>query len=470
MPIPSEAGLRQAVADYIASGRLLDDLARRVAVRTVSSDPGSADELRAYLERHIAPDLDAMGFAHSIVEEPDIGRLPYLIARRHEGDGLPTLLLYGHGDVVRADTGTWTASPEPWVLTRRGDRLYGRGTADNKGQHSVNLAALSIVLALKGRLGFNVVLLMEMGEECGSPGFEEFCRRHRESLRADILVASDGPRWSRHRPTLFLGARGIIDIEIDIRLRDRAYHNGNWGGWLSNAGAVLVQALDVLIDRRGRPRLEALATPAPARAYEPIFDRLTVEPEAGLPGPQEDWGDAQGSPAARLLNRNNAEIIAIEHNTFDKPVYAIGPSARALLQISYLPETDPGTFAPAINAALRAAGIEGASARATGFHMPASRTAPDHPLVGWAAASIGRWSGKEADLLPNFGGALPNWVFRDVLGVETLWIPHSYNGCAQHEPDEHALESILNEGLLVMAGLFLDIGESLPSGVAGERS
>jgi hypothetical protein len=69
-----------------------------------------------------------------------------------------------------------------------------------------------------------------------------------------------------------------------------------------------------------------------------------------------------------------------------------------------------------------------------------------------------RWSGKPVDLLPNFGGALPNWIFRDVLDVPTLWIPHSYNGCSQHAPDEHALEPVLNEGLMLMAGLFWEAG------------
>ena len=90
--------------------------------------------------------------------------------------------------------------------------------------------------------------------------------------------------------------------------------------------------------------------------------------------------------------------------------------------------------------------------------MPARRTAPDHPAVAWALAAMQRWSGRPVDLLPNFGGALPNWIFRDVLDLPTLWIPHSYNGCAQHAPDEHALEPVLNEGLMLMAGLFWEAG------------
>lgn len=450
--------LRQAVDAYIAEGRLLADLARRVAMPTESNEPDAAAILSDYLENEIASALAAMGFTSEILVEPDLSPLPVLVARREEGPDLPTILLYGHGDVVRAEPGSWSEGLDPWTLTRRGERLYGRGTADNKGQHSVNLAALSIVLAQRGHLGFNTILLMEMGEEAGSPGLEAFCRRHREKLKADLLIASDGPRWSSARPTLFLGARGVIDLEISVSLRERAYHSGNWGGWLSNAGQVLVRALAALTDTQGRPLATALATPAAALAYEPFFDRLAEPSEAGLPTPEAGWGDIAASPAARLLNRNNLEIIALDLGDVERPVYAISPRARALCQISFLPETDPQSFAPAFAAAFREAGITAVEVRPTGFLMPASRTAPDHPVVGWAHAALERWSGKPVDLLPNFGGALPNWIFRDVLNLPTLWVPHSYNGCAQHAPDEHALEPVLNEGLKIMAGLFWEAG------------
>jgi len=453
-----ELRLRRAVEAHIAEGRLLDDLARRVAMPTASGDLAARPALHAYLADEIVPTLEAMGFASETIVESDLGPLPVLIARREEGPDLPTILLYGHGDVVQADPADWSEGLDPWTLTRRGERLYGRGSADNKGQHGVNLAALSIVLAERGHLGFNTILLMEMGEEMGSPGLQAFCERHRDKLKADLLIASDGPRWSSQRPTLFLGARGHIDLEITVSLREQGYHSGNWGGWLRNAGQVLTRALALLTDARGRPSVPALATPDAALAYEALFDRLAAPEEPGLPEPEAGWGDGEASPAARLLNRNNLEIIAIDFGAMTKPVYAIGPRARALVGISFLPETDPSTFAPAFEAAFREAGLEGVTVRPTGFLMPASRTAPDHPAVAWALAAMRRWSGKPVDLLPNFGGALPNWIFRDVLDLPTLWIPHSYNGCAQHAPDEHALEPVLNEGLMLMAGLFWEAG------------
>ena len=85
----------------------------------------------------------------------------------------------------------------PWELTRRGDRLYGRGTADNKGQHSINLAALECVLRTRGKLGFNAIMLLETGEEIGSPGLREICRNEKSRLAADVLIVSWIGRASR---------------------------------------------------------------------------------------------------------------------------------------------------------------------------------------------------------------------------------------------------------------------------------
>jgi len=83
----------------------------------------------------------------------------------------------------------------------------------------------------------------------------------------------------------------------------------------------------------------------------------------------------------------------------------------------------------------------------------------ENPWVGWARQSIERSSGHRLDLLPNLAGSLPNDVFADLLGLPTLWVPHSYPACAQHAPNEHLLAPLAREGLQIMAGLYWDLGE-----------
>lgn len=111
-----------------------------------------------------------------------------------------------------------------------------------------------------------------------------------------------------------------------------------------------------------------------------------------------------------------------------------------------------------MRAHLDAAGFADVRVR-VGMQAGATRLSPDNPWVRWAAASIERSTGQRPALLPNLGGSLPNDIFADLLGLPTLWVPHSYPACAQHAPNEHLLGSVAREGLAIMAGLFWDLGD-----------
>ena len=183
----------QAALDWFDAGHFLTELSRRVARRTESQRADAHDELLGYLEDEIGPALSGLGFAWRLLDNPS-GGIPFLYAERHEGPNRQTILTYGHGDVVLGYDAQWRNGLSPWTVVVEGDRWYGRGTADNKGQHSLNLAALAQVLAARGSLGFNVKVLLEMGEETGSPGLRALCERERATFAADVLIASDGPR------------------------------------------------------------------------------------------------------------------------------------------------------------------------------------------------------------------------------------------------------------------------------------
>ncbi|HEX4829480.1 MAG TPA: M20 family metallopeptidase [Trebonia sp.] len=443
---------------YYDSGGLLGDLARRVAYRTESGVPGRAGELRRYLEQEMVPAATRLGAAARVVDNL-AGAGPLLIARRREGDELPTVLVYGHADVVPAEPGRWRAGLDPWSVTVEGDRWYGRGTADNKGQHTINLAALEHVLAARGgRLGFNLAVLVETSEETGSPGLREACARHAGELAADVLIASDGPRVAAGRPTVFLGTRGAAPFTLRVALRERSYHSGNWGGLLRNPATVLASAVASLVDGHGRIGVPALRTPPVPRA---VRDALAAIPVGGSPGDppvDPDWGDPALTPAERLVAGNTLEVLTLAAGRPDPAVNAIPGTAHAHLQLRYVVGTDVAGMTAAIRAHLDARGF-GMVAIEPGTVMGASRTDPDDPWARFALASLERTTGSPPALLPNLGGSLPGDIFADDLGLPTIWVPHSYPGCAQHAPDEHLPGSLARSALRLMAGLFWDLGE-----------
>ena len=459
-----------SVTRYFDDGAFWEELAKRIAIRSTSQVPELRPELYRYLQDEIGPTLAAMDYDWQVYENPDPRGGPFLIARRVEDAALPTVLTYGHGDVVRGLEGEWRDDRDPWTLEKDGERWYGRGTADNKGQHSINIAALRAVLQTKGHLGFNSTIFLETSEEVGSPGLADFARAEREALKADVLVGSDGPRLAPNAPTIFMGTRGAINFTLSIDLREGGHHSGNWGGLISNAGTRLANALAAIVGPKGEIRVPELK---PERVPPSIRQVLAgVEVDGGDSGPaiEPDWGEPGLSPAERVFAWNTFEVLAFKAGNPDKVVNAIPPRATAWCQIRFTVDRDPATFLPAIRRFLDGAGYSDVAVEqsAGDFVMQATRLLPDHPWVKWARNAIETTIDRPLTVLPNLGGSLPNDVFADILGLPTIWVPHSYAACSQHAPNEHALEPILREGLQIMTGLFWDLGEpGTPSRKAG---
>lgn len=461
MGIDSRGAAIAAALAAFDDGRLFADLDRRVRYRTESQVPDRTADLRDYLTSEIAPCAARLGFGTRLVDNVVPERGPFLIARRLEDPALPTVLIYGHGDVVRGQDAGWRAGLEPWEVTRERGRWYGRGTADNKGQHSIVLTAFEEVLRVRGgRLGFNAKLLFEMGEEVGSPGLAELCAGEAEALAADVFIASDGPRVSADRATLFLGARGACNVELRIDARERGYHSGNWGGVIANPGTVLAGAIASLVDGHGRLLVDALRPPPISGAVRDALRDVAVGGGSTDPAIDRDWGEPGLTVAERLFGWNTLEVLAFACGNPDAPVNAIPPTASATVQLRFVKGTDPSTIVDILRTHLDSRGFPSVQVRATrGVAAPATRVDPDDPWVRWAVTSMQETLGVRPVVLPNIGGTLPNHVFADILGLPTLWIPHSYGACGQHAPDEHMLEPLVREGLRIMAGLFWDLGD-----------
>ena len=464
MNIPNRTATRtDAIARALAhfdDGDFVDALRRRVAIPSTSQEPERAEALQAYLRDEMAPALTPLGFKCRIFENAKSNGPPFLVAERIEDPSFLTVLIYGHGDTIRGLDDLWRDGLSPWSLKVEGDRIYGRGTADNKGQHSINIAALAAVLEERGRLGFNVKFLIEMGEEVGSAGLRELCEQHKDgALRADLLIASDGPRIAPGKPTLFLGARGGHPIDLIVDLREGGHHSGNWGGLLANPEIILAHALACITDARGSIKVPEWRPPLPQAVRAALAG---VEVDGGSDGPaiDRDWGEPGLTPAERVFGWNSFEVLAFTTGTPERPVNAIPGHARAHCQLRYVVGTAVDDIVPALRRHLDRNGFTNVEIRSgSGGFFNASRLDPSDPWVTWVAQSIERTSGAPPTILPNLGASLPNDIFVDVLGLKTIWIPHSYAGCSQHAPDEHLLAPIVREGLGLMAGLFWDLGE-----------
>ena len=457
-----EGAITRALAHF-DSGRFRTRLAELVAIPSTLQEPAHEPDVTRYLTDAVRPWLERLGFTVAIHPNPTSreGAGPIVLAERMEDRHRPTVLTYGHGDTVRGLEAQWSAGLEPWRLTERGDRWYGRGTADNKGQHALNLAALEAVLAERGgRLGFNLKLILETSEERGSPGLREFVAAHRERLSADVLIGSDGPRVAPETPTIATGTRGTFHFDLVVALRPGGVHSGHWGGLIADPAIVLAHAIASIVDRRGRVLVRDWLPPAMPEPVRAALAGCPVEGGADAPAIDPDWGEPGLSAAEKIYGWNSFIVLAMLSGRPDNPVNAVAPDARAHCQIRYTADSDPAGFAPALRRHLDAVGFPEVRIEGAGVRMPASRTDPAHPWVRWAAASMARSLGRPVQVIPNSSGGLPGDLFADHLGVPLVWIPHSYNGCRQHGPDEHLLVPLAREGIAAMAGLWWDLGEA----------
>ena len=446
------------ITDYFDKGTFQSELADLVAYPTESQNPDASAELKHYLTGAMLPRLEKMGFACEIIENPDPRGGPLLIGERREGDDLPTILSYGHGDVIRAQEGMWREGLAPFKLVEEGDRLYGRGTADNKGQHLINIAALEAVLATRGSLGFNTRIVLEMSEEVGSSGLADVFHSYKDRLTADVLIASDGPRLQPDVPTVFMGSRGGVTFDLELTLRDGAHHSGNWGGLLADPAMIMAHALATITDRRGQIQIAEWRPDSLTDDVRAALDGLPVTGGEG-PAVDTDWGEESLTPAERVYGWNSFAVLAMTSGVPEAPVNAISASARATCQLRYVVGTEPQDIIPALRRHLDHHGFEAITIRPhdRGF-FAATRLDPKHPWVGFVTGSIEKTAGRAPHVLPNLAGSLPNDSFADILGLPTVWVPHSYRGCSQHAPNEHVLKSLSRDALRVMAGLFWDIG------------
>ncbi|WP_198378432.1 M20 family metallopeptidase [Neoroseomonas rubea] len=455
-----EGAIARAASFFDGGGfkALLSDL---VAIPSTAQEEGREADLDRYLNGAIRPWLERLGFAVQVRPNPLPGFGPILTGIRLEDPSRPTVLLYGHGDTVRGLEDQWRQGLEPWRLIEEDGRWYGRGTADNKGQHALNIAALEAVLAERGgKLGFNVKIVLEMAEERGSKGLKEFVAAHAEELSADVLIASDGPRVEPGIPTIATGTRGTFHFDLVLKLRPGGVHSGHWGGLTRDPAILLAHALTTMMDRNGKVLVRGILPPSLPNSVRAVLDGCPVGGGDGAATIDAGWGEPGLSSAEKIYGWNSLIVLAMISGRPENPVNAVAPDARAHCQIRYTVDSDPATFGAAVRAHLDAHGFHEIAVENDFVRMAASRTDPDHPWVRWAQASMARSLDKRVQIIPNSSGGLPGDVFVDHLHVPLVWVPHSYNGCKQHGPDEHFLIAPAREGILGFAGMWWDLGEA----------
>jgi acetylornithine deacetylase/succinyl-diaminopimelate desuccinylase-like protein len=320
--------VREAVQQALPEVRA--ELERLIRVPSVSApgfDPaevGRSAEVTAEI-------LSAAGLADvRLLDEGET--FPAVLATHPAPDGAPTVVLYAHHDVQPpGDEADWESPPfEP---VERDGRLFGRGSADDKGGIAVHAAALR---AFAGTPPVGVTVFVEGEEEIGSPNLTAFLERHRDELAGDIIILADSTNWRVGQPGITSSLRGLVDCEVEVRTLDHGVHSGFLGGVFPDALTVLCRLLATLHDDRGRVAIPGLVS----GDADPLdLTEAELRQQVGaVPGLQEI---GEGNLTARLWRRPHVSVLAIDAPRVSEASNTLIPSARAKVSLRLAPGDDP---------------------------------------------------------------------------------------------------------------------------------
>jgi acetylornithine deacetylase/succinyl-diaminopimelate desuccinylase-like protein len=319
---PTTDELRDRVRTVLPGVR--KDLEDLVRIESVSADPARASEVRRSAEA-VARLLEAEGCTARIVSA---GGGPAVIGHKPGPDGAPTVLLYAHHDVQpENDHADWDSPP--FVATERGERLYGRGAADDKAGIVTHLAALRIFGA---ELPVNLVFFIEGEEEVGGETFKDLLEQNLDDLRADVIVIADSGNWDIGVPALTTSLRGLVRLDVEVRTLTHAVHSGMWGGLVPDALMTLARLISTLHDDRGNVAVAGLHS-GPAADVDYPETRLRAESGAN---PGIEWiGD--GPVVERLWTRPALSITGLDAPKVAGASNTLVPAARCRISMRIAP-------------------------------------------------------------------------------------------------------------------------------------
>jgi acetylornithine deacetylase/succinyl-diaminopimelate desuccinylase-like protein len=430
-----------------------DELAEWLRIRSISADPARAGDVRDAGEWVCDLIRGAGGEAELVDWHGQPLAIGELRASR-DAAAAPTVLCYGHFDVQPEDPLELWESP-PFEPVIRGEHLYGRGVADDKGQLYMLLAAAR-ELAAAGELPVNVRFTCDGEEETGGHSIIEFLEE--DARGADAAVIFDSGMIARDLPAFNVATRGLIYFHLTLRTGERDLHSGVYGGAALNAAHALVQILNAVIAADGR-----LAEPLRHGLYLPTSEEL--EGWRNLPAGSQELADQgakpkDGNAAEEFYVRTFAEP-ALDVNGIDsgsphlqKTVLPVQAAANVSIRLA--PGQDPEEIAQSFERLLRDAvppeaelEIELLSSAAPGL-VP-----PDSPAVQIGLAAFERVIGTRPALIRS-GGTLPIVPALSNRGIPTIITGFSLPDANIHSPNERMLTEYIPLGIAAARALLQD--------------
>jgi acetylornithine deacetylase/succinyl-diaminopimelate desuccinylase-like protein len=442
--------------------RFLEELKSFLRIPSISTLP----EHRADIDRaanFVADSLRAVGLDN--VELIPTAKHPLVYADWLHAPGKPTVICYGHYDVQPADPLELWKSP-PFEPVIRDGNIYARGSADDKGQMYMHVKAVETLRAVNGTLPVNLKFLIEGEEEVGGASIAEFVAKNPAKLKGDVALVSDTALYAPGMPTLCIGLRGLVYMEVEATGPMRDLHSGLYGGAAPNAVFGLIETLAKTKDAHGLIQVPGIYDDVepPAPAERASWASLGFEEAAFLKnevGSTRLTGEPGRGVLERIWARPTLEVHGIAGGFTSAGAKTVIPAkATAKVSIRLVPRQDPDWVIAAFRKFLAENSPEGVSLEVRVLSAsPGLMVNPDHPAIQVAARSFSDVFGRPTVFIRS-GGSIPIvGDFANHLGIPTVLMGFGLPDDGLHSPNEkYALENYY-KGIQTVAHFFEEYGK-----------
>jgi acetylornithine deacetylase/succinyl-diaminopimelate desuccinylase-like protein len=440
----------------------LDELFEFLRFPSVSADSQFKSDVDACAE-WLTARFQKMGLQAQKLPTPGH---PVVVACNERQPGRKTLLIYGHYDVQPADPLELWESP-PFEPVIKGEKIFGRGSTDNKGQIFAHILGIESVLKERGDLPVNLVVLVEGEEEIGSPHLDTFLREHISALQADVVAISDTGMAAPGVPTFTYGLRGILCLEIRLRGPAADLHSGIFGGSVANPATILSRMVAKLHDDCGRVAIPGFYDRVlPLENWErDLWAKLPYTEQSWLAttGSRRLWGEEGYTFLERVWARPTAEVNGLRSGYQGEGSKTIIPSkAIAKLSFRLVPNQDPRELRPVVTEFLKEQCPDSVEIEIVPQHEGRPYLVGPDSVFGKAAQNALRKTFTQQPIaFIREGGSVPiTQSFKDVLGIDTLFLGLALPDCKAHSPNENFTIENFHAGIRLNRHLMDQIAEA----------
>jgi acetylornithine deacetylase/succinyl-diaminopimelate desuccinylase-like protein len=455
-----------AVEQFVTDNkiRLLDELKTFLRIPSISTLPEHQDDVLKAAQ-FVADKMKAAGLEN--VEVIKTAKHPLVYGDWLHAAGKPTVLCYGHYDVQPADPIELWETP-PFEPSERNGNLYARGACDDKGQMYMHIKAVEALFAVHGKLPVNVKFIVEGEEEVGGESLSDFVPNHKEKLDADVALVSDTELFADGVPTLCVGLRGLVYLEVEAQGPARDLHSGVYGGAAPNAVYGLIELLAKAKDANGRIQIPGIYDDVtePSKAEVESWKRLPFSEEKFLKeevGSTSLTGEPDQSVLARTWARPTFEVHGIAGGFTSAGAKTVIPAkAVAKVSLRLVPKQDPDKIVELVKKWVAQNTPRGIQTRVRVLSVgPGISVNPDHPAIHVAAEAFSEMWGTPTVFIRS-GGSIPVvGEFAEYLGIPTILMGFGLPDDGLHSPNEKYRISNYYQGILTIAHFFEKYGATV---------